>query len=117
MKPLFSEFVNKQREIRDLKKEIISYQNTNMFLKSIKGFDSIPRNNKVVLILKSIINSFKFRSIRIRMLNKELDALKKERDALNLMQERKYESIFGSPPLPRQSVSYHSQGTVDWAQK
>lgn len=160
MKLIFSGFVNKQREIRDLKKQLYSIREENKNLKNSfalekKNFIMTTKENLrngVVLFLKSIVNSFTLKSKRIEILNVEIEALRTENKALQLKKQNfdyiiqslqlslepsslnlafKNESLNlnindlkfqkSQRDLDREwskiNASYHSQGTVDRAQR
>lgn len=122
MKTLFGRFINKQREIRDLNKQLILIREENRKLKNTSSIEDknnkmtikIILRNRVGLILKSIGNFFIFRSKRIAMLNEEIVSLKKENIALQLKQQQAYDRMFR---IFQQSASYHSQGSVDRAMR
>jgi hypothetical protein len=160
MKLIFSGFVNKQREIRDLKKQLYSIREENKNLKNSFALEkkkfimTTKKNlrNGVVLFLKSIVNSFTLKSKRIEILNVEIEALRTENKALQLKKQNfdyiiqslqlslepsslnlafKNESLNlnindlkfqkSQRDLDREwskiNASYHSQGTVDRAQR
>lgn len=122
MKPKSGSFNSKRIEIKDLKKQLISIREENWRLKNAssigdnnnKRTNKVILRNRVVLILKSIGYFFTFRSKRIAMLRKEIELLKKENTALRLKQHQAYDMMYRSF---QQTVSYHSQGSVDRAMR
>lgn len=119
MKSKSGSFISKRKEIKDLKKQLISIREENRKLKDAsfngdknkKIKSKVILRNRVVLIFKSTVNSFRSRSKRIQLLYKEIESLKRENITLQL------EKQAISKMWSQLSASFHSQGSVDRAMR